>query len=253
MKLISNGVWAGVAYSQSVHDVLLAAACTALALTVRHASPRHKREPLPGGLTTPFRATQHCDQQAGRPCDQQAGRPHCAVGAVETASPSVQTPRTQLGGDGDSLEEKVEQAAGTPQITKRHVQGDVPQPPKRSRISYPPGASQRPTPDCSAAEPPHVGAPAFSSPPAGGQCKTYLPEPTAVRCTGLRAGARVSKRASAPGSSFRTHAGNTSTVDSVLGLPVFVVPYKSPFLQPTGTGTVGQRVLQPSRTTNRFV
>ena len=245
MKLISNGVWAGVAYSQSVHDVLLAAACTALALTVRHARPRHKREPLPGGLTTPFRATQHCDQQAGRPCDQQAGRPHCAVGAVETASPSVQTPRTQLGGDGDSLEEKVEQAAGTPQITKRHVQGDVPQPPKRSRISYPPGASQRPTPDCSAAEPPHVGAPAFSSPLAGGQ---NLPTGAhSRRCSGLRAGARVSKRASAPGSPFldpwicpppqawrQTRGGRsgpegqllsahmrvTSTVDCVLGLPL---------------------------------
>ena len=32
--------------------VLLAPACTALALTVRHASPRHEQEPLPGGLTT---------------------------------------------------------------------------------------------------------------------------------------------------------------------------------------------------------
>ena len=69
----------------------------------------------------------------------------------------------------------------------------------------------------------------FSSPPAGGQ---NLPTGAhSRRCTGLRAGARVSKRASAPGSSVRTHAGNTSTVDSVLGLPVFVVPYKSPFLQ----------------------
>jgi len=177
-----------------------------------------------------------------------------------------------------------------PNHKEARAQGDALQPPKQSRISYPPGASQRPTPDCSAdvgapafssppagpsptpqteqnqhppgasqrptpdcsaAEPPHVGAPAFSSPPAGGQ---NLPTGAhSRRCTGLRAGARVSKRASAPGSSFRTHAGNTSTVDSVLGLPVFVVPYKSPFLQPTGTGTVGQRVLQPSRTTNRFV
>ena len=60
--------------------MLLAAACTALAPTVRHASPRHEQDPLPGGLTTPFRAAQHRDQQAGRPRDQQAGRPHCAVG-----------------------------------------------------------------------------------------------------------------------------------------------------------------------------
>ena len=102
---------------------------------------------------------------------------------VETASPSVQTPRTQLGGDGDSLEEKVEQAA-PPNITQRHVQGDAPQPPKQSRISTRPAPhSERPTPDCSAAEPPHVGAPAFSSPPAG-VAKTYLPEPTAEDALG---------------------------------------------------------------------
>ena len=198
MKHISNGVgWRGV-QPEWCMMVLLAAACTALAPTVRHASPRHEQDPLPGGLTTPFRAAQHCDQQAGRPCDQQAGRPHCAVGlttpfratqhrdqqagrpcdqqagrphcavgVVETASPSVQTPRTQLGGDGDSLEEKVEQAA-PPNITQRHVQGDAPQPPKQSRISTRPAPhSERPTPDCSAAEPPHVGATAFSPPPAG--------------------------------------------------------------------------------------
>ena len=163
--------------------VLLAAACTALAPTVRHASPRHEQDPLPGGLTTPFRAAQHRDQQAGRPCDQQAGRPHCAVGVVETASPSVQTPRTQLGGDGDSLEEKVEQAA-PPNITQRHVQGDAPQPPKQSRISTRPAPhSERPTPDCSAAEHPYVGAPAFSSPPAG-VAKTYPQEPTAEDALG---------------------------------------------------------------------
>ena len=105
-----------------------------------------------------------CDQQAGRPCDQQAGRPHCAGRRGGDSDLSVQTPRTQLGGDGDSLEEKVEQAA-PPNITQRHVQGDAPQPPKQSRFSYP-GASQRPTPDCSAAEHPYVGAPASSSPPA---------------------------------------------------------------------------------------
>ena len=213
MKHISNGVgWRGVQPEWCM--MVLLAACTALAPTVRHASPRHEQDPLPGGLTTPFRAAQHCDQQAGRPCDQQAGRPHCAVGlttpfratqhrdqqagrpcdqqagrphcavgVVETASPSVQTPRTQLGGDGDSLEEKVEQAA-PPNINQRHVQGDAPQPPKQSRISTRPAPhSERPTPDCSAAEPPHVGAPAFSSPPAG-VAKTYLPEPTAEDALG---------------------------------------------------------------------
>ena len=160
------------------------------------ASPRHKREPLPGGLTTPFRAAQHCDQQAGRP--------HCAGGAVETASPSVQTPRTQLW-EAMATRWKRRWNRRHPPNQKRHVQGDAPQPPKQSRISYPPGASQRPTPDCSAAEPPHVGAPAFSSPPAGGQ---NLPTGAhSRRCTGLRAGARVSKRASAPGSPFRTACG----------------------------------------------
>ena len=118
---------------------------------------------------------------------------------------------------------------GTPQHYPKARAGRRPPTPQTEQNQHPPGASQRPTPDCSAAEPPHVGAPAFSSPPAGGQ---NLPTGAhSRRCTGLRAGARVSKRASAPGSSFRTHAGNTSTVDSVLGLPVFVVPYKSPFLQ----------------------
>ena len=47
---------------------------------------------------------------------------------------------TQLGGDGDSLEEKVEQTWNRPhppnhkEVTKRHVQGegDAPQPPDRS-------------------------------------------------------------------------------------------------------------------------
>ena len=159
------------------------------------------------GLTTPFRATQHRDQQAGRPCDQQAGRPHCAVGVVETASPSVQTPRTQLGGDGDSLEEKVEQAA-PPNITQRHVQGDAPQPPKQSRISTRPAPhSERPTPDCSAAEHPYVGGRSRLLFPTR-RCGQNLPTGAhSRRCTGLRAGARVSKRAPATGSSFRTHAG----------------------------------------------
>ena len=269
MKHISNGVgWRGV-QPEWCMMVLLAAACTALAPTVRHASPRHERDPLPGGLTTPFRAaqhrdqqagrpcdqqagrphcavglttpfraTQHRDQQAGRPCDQQAGRPHCAVGVVETASPSVQTPRTQLGGDGDSLEEKVEQAA-PPNITQRHVQGDAPQPPKQSRISTRPAPhSARPLTAQPPSPPTWELPPSLPHPPVA---KTYLPEPTAVRCTGLRAGARVSKRASAPGSSFRTHAGNTSTVDSVLGLPVFVVPYIKAHFCTLGVGELHSR------------
>ena len=96
---------------------------------------------------------------------------------VETASPSVQTPRTQLGGDGDSRWKRRWNTGGTPQITKRHVQSDAPQPPKQSRISYPPGASQRPTPDCSAADPPPTWElpPSLPHPPVA---KTYLSEPT---------------------------------------------------------------------------
>ena len=173
MKHISNGVgWRGV-QPEWCMMVLLAAACTALAPTVRHASPRHEQEPLPGGLTTPFRAAQHCDQQAGRP--------HCAVGAVETASPSVQTPRTQLGGDGDSLEEKVEQAA-PPNITQRHVQGDAPQPPKQSRISTRPAPhSARPLTAQPPSPPTWELPPSLPHPPVA---KTYLPEPTAEDALG---------------------------------------------------------------------
>ena len=57
MKHISNGVgWRGV-QPEWCMMVLLAPACTALVLTVRHASPRHELEPLPGGQTTPSSAT----------------------------------------------------------------------------------------------------------------------------------------------------------------------------------------------------
>jgi hypothetical protein len=55
--------------------------------------------------------------------------------AVETASPFVQTPRAQMGGDGGSLDEKVEQAA-PPQITKRHVQGDAPHAPNHQSSEF---------------------------------------------------------------------------------------------------------------------
>ena len=127
----------------------------------------------------------------------------------------------------------------TPQHYPKARAGRRPPTPQTEQNQHPPGASQRPTPDCSAAEPPHVGAPAFSSPPAGGQ---NLPTGAhSRRCTGLRAGARVSKRASAPGSSFRTHAGNTSTVDSVLGLPVFVVPYIKAHFCTLGVGELHSR------------
>jgi hypothetical protein len=70
-----------------------------------------------------------------------------------------------MGGDGGSLEEKVEQAA-PPSITPVHVQGDAPNHPTEQQWQDP--ASQRPSP-YSAAEPSLVGAPAFSSPPADQQ------------------------------------------------------------------------------------
>ena len=112
---------------------------------------------------------------------EQAGRPHCAVGVVETASPSVQTPRTQLGGDGDSLEEKVEQAA-PPNITQRHVQGDAPQPPKQSRISTRPAPhSARPLTAQPPSPPTWELPPSLPHPPVA---KTYLPEPTAEDALG---------------------------------------------------------------------
>ena len=88
--------------------------------------------------------------------------------------------------------------------------------------------TQRPSPgrpdSAQPPDPPHVGAPAFSSPPAGGQnLPTGLyrsPQQKIGRYTGLRAGARVSKASVGPrtvdaGASFRAHAGNvTSTANS---------------------------------------
>ena len=121
-----------------------------------------EQEPMPGVLTTPTRATQvqRCLDSASTTTTTTTAYA-APVGAVETASPSVQTPRTQMGGDGGSLEEKVEQAA-PPKITSWHVQGVAP---NHQTEQQPGPASQRPSP-YSAAEPPLVGAPAFSSPPA---------------------------------------------------------------------------------------
>ena len=71
-----------------------------------------------------------------------------------------------MGGDGGSLEEKVEQAA-PPRITPVHVQGDAPNHQTEQQWQDP--ASQHPSP-YSAAEPSlSWGAPAFSSPPASQQ------------------------------------------------------------------------------------
>ena len=106
-------------------------------------------------------------------------RPHCAVGAVETASPSVQTPRTQLGGDGDSLEEKVEQAA--PPKSQRGTCRETPP-------NHPNRAAARPAPHSTRAltaqppSPPTWELPPFlPHPPVA---KTYLPEPTAEDALG---------------------------------------------------------------------
>ena len=133
-----------------------------------------EQEPMSGGLTTPTRATQvqRCLDSASTTTTTTAYA--APVGAVETASPSVQTPRTQMGGDGGSLEEKVEQAA-PPKITSWHVQGVAP---NHQTEQQPGPASQRPSP-YSAAEPPLVGAPAFSSPPAARRSEQFLPDSTA--------------------------------------------------------------------------
>ena len=127
-----------------------------------------EQEPMSGGLTTPTRATQvqRCLDSASTTTTTTAYA--APVGAVETASPSVQTPRTQMGGDGGSLEEKVEQAA-PPKITSWHVQGVAP---NHQTEQQPGPASQRPSP-YSAAEPPLVGAPAFSSPPAARRSEQF--------------------------------------------------------------------------------
>ena len=133
-----------------------------------------EQEPMSGGLTTPTRAAQvqRCLDSASTTTTTTAYA--APVGAVETASPSVQTPRTQMGGDGGSLEEKVEQAA-PPKITSWHVQGVAP---NHQTEQQPGPASQRPSP-YSAAEPPLVGAPAFSSPPAARRSEQFLPDSTA--------------------------------------------------------------------------
>jgi hypothetical protein len=81
-----------------------------------------EQEPLPGGLTTPTLAAQvqRCLDSATTSTTTTTTAYAAPTGAVETASPSVQTTRTQMGGDGDSLEEKMEQAA-PPRITPVHV------------------------------------------------------------------------------------------------------------------------------------
>ena len=172
MKHISNGVgWRGV-QPEWCMMVLLAAACTALAPTVRHASPRHEQDPLPGGLTTPFRAAQHCDQQAGRPCDQQAGRPHCAVGLTtpfratqhrdqQAGRPCDQqagrTLRRWRGGDSEPVRPDPPNATGrrwrlagreggtgrTPQHYPKARAGRRPPTPQTEQNQHPPGAPQR--------------------------------------------------------------------------------------------------------------
>ena len=179
MKLISNGVWAGVAYSQSVHD---GASCCSMHR--RHASPRHKREPLHGGLTTPFRATQHCDQQAGRPCDQQAGRPHCAVGAVETASPSVQTPRTQLWeAMATRWKRRWNRRPAPPKSQRGTCRETLPSPPNGAESATRPPAphSARPLTAQPPSPPTWELPPSLPHPPVA---KTYLPEPTAEDALG---------------------------------------------------------------------
>ena len=173
-----------------------------LAPTVRHASQRHEQEPLPGGLTTPFRAAQHCDRRLVAHATSRLVA-HTAPLARwrQRARPSRPPERNW---EAMATRWKRRWNRRHPPTLPKGTCRETPPNPQTEQNQHPPGASQRPTPDCSAAEPPHVGAPAFSSTPAGGQ---NLPTGAhSRRCTGLRAGARVSKRASAPGSSFRTHA-----------------------------------------------
>ena len=93
---------------------------------------------MPGGLTTPTRASQvqRCLDSATTTTTTTTTAYAAPTGAVETASPSVQTTRTQMGGDGGSLEEKVEQAA-PPRITPVHVQGDAPNHPTEQQWQDP--------------------------------------------------------------------------------------------------------------------
>ena len=124
--------------------------------------------------------------------------------------PSVQTPRAQLGGDGGSLEEKVEKAA-PPQITQRHVQGDTPPMPQSPNRA----AARRAPPTWEL--PPSLPHPPISATYRSPQQKMH------GECMGLRIGARVSERR--PLELLSAHMRVTSTVNSVLGLPVVVVPY----------------------------
>ena len=125
--------------------------------------------------------------------------------------PSVQTPRAQLGGDGGSLEEKVEKAA-PPQITQRHVQGDTPPMPQSPNRA----AARRAPPTWEL--PPSLPHPPISATYRSPQQKMH------GECMGLRIGARVSERR--PLELLSAHMRVTSTVNSVLGLPGVVVPYK---------------------------
>ena len=197
--------------------VLLAAACTALAPTVRHASPRHEQDPLPGGLTTPFRAAQHCDQQAGRPCDQQAGRPHCAVG-LTTPFRATQHRDQQAGRPCATSRlvahtaplawwrqrarpsrppERNWEAMATgwkrrwnrphpPTLPKGTCRETPPNPPNRaeSAPARRPTASARPLTAQLPSPPTWELPPSLPHPPVSGVAKTYLPEPTAEDALG---------------------------------------------------------------------
>ena len=93
----------------------------------------------------------------------------CApAGAVETSIPSVHRPPvTQMGGDGGSLEEKVEQAAPPTESHQNTCKRRRPQPPNRGAMAGP--RLTAPKPLLSSRALPLVGAPAFSSPPASQQ------------------------------------------------------------------------------------
>ena len=97
-----------------------------------------------------------------------------------------------------------------PTLTKGTCRETPPNPPNRaeSAPARRPTASARPLTAQLPSPPTWELPPSLPHPPVWPK-PTYLPSPPthSRRCTGLRAGARVSKRAPATGSSFRSHAG----------------------------------------------
>ena len=162
-----------------LRDVFSRVAASQIASALDRLTISNTEPALPAGLTTPpprAASTAAVQGITGRgiifDAAPESQQPEAAAENDRKETASLPEPtRTQMGGNGSSLEEKVEQAA-PPSSTSEHVQGDAPQPvavqSNHPESSPPDPATRTPSP-YSAAELPHVGAPASSSPPVDSQ------------------------------------------------------------------------------------